>query len=155
MEGKRSVTVARNWLRLLLCYHSPNLSQHLDKSVPGWELSFQTEDSISDTDFGLKTSLKVSSDSNAAHASVEEQQGELAPGKVNNANSSEISTPPTSDTSNSSADSNRNECIPLRFLQGIFTLSVPSQHACVIMDWVVLNYERYAGMFVCVIIFKL
>lgn len=76
---------------------------------------------------------KNSSDSNPA-AGLDDLRKELEQSNSNAAS-----------TANASVNSG---CIPLRFLQGIFAATVPSQQACVIMDWIVLNYERYAGMFV-------
>jgi hypothetical protein len=32
-----AVEVVHRWLRLLLLYHSPELAQHLDRILPGWE----------------------------------------------------------------------------------------------------------------------
>lgn len=29
--------IMHHWLRLLVSYHSPGLSQYLDRTVPGWE----------------------------------------------------------------------------------------------------------------------
>eukprot|EP01038_Epipyxis_sp_PR26KG_P007641 gene7641-10401_t len=145
----RATQSAHKALHWLVTYHSPTLVQHLDRVLPGWELptkplTLQQESKISNN---LRTNLELDE--------LEKQYGvELGTTSPNSTTTDSLSNGTNEATQNniiSSAPPNRNQiesgCIPTHWITGLFTGSVPPNHVVAMLDWAIINRERYAGIF--------
>lgn len=132
--------VAHSWLRLLVSYHSPTLCQHLDKAVPGWELPLSNASTAATT-----AASSVADEKKANHSDKSATPPPSGTDELRRELGLTDDPTPTQSLSDKQNATEPTGCIPLKFLQGIFTGTVPSQQACIILDWAVLNYERYSG----------
>jgi hypothetical protein len=107
-----------SWLRLLVVYHSPAVAQHLDRALPGWELA---------------AALPVSGD----HADME----------------TDMNTDATDGTADDRTWSEKGPQkgkeekwgIPLNWVCGAFSGSLPAEQCCFLLDWAIVSKQRYAG----------
>lgn len=130
------------WLRLLVTYHSPTVAQHLDRVLPGWEKKAKELTSTQ--------SSKISSiqKANSALDSLEKELGldlgfddfgleDNSTGAGVGDERSIQSAPPKSATNNGMIHSH--------WMTVFFSGSVPAAQSAALLDWSILNGERFAG----------
>ena len=129
------------WTRLLVLYHSPTLAHHLDRVMPGWEKPTR---GLSATENEQKRNRNDLDELEKVYGldSVEEEVRAEA-GARRSASPRGIA---------SAAPSKGNTCegcglIPLNWICGLFSSSLPSEQGVLILDWAILNNERYAGVY--------
>jgi len=134
-----AVDLLHSWLRLLLSYHNPSLVQHLDRVLPGWEMSTSV---FSATDAAFKASdVKTSAD-------LDMLERELGID-----NSDDIGATWTASggddgpVESAHAQNRQGGCIPLHWICGMFAGSIPADQSCYILDWSLLENERYLGLY--------
>ena len=140
-----AVRKIHSWLRLLVSYHCPNLVQHLDRVLPSWEqpsadLTSSQAEKVAKTiksgidldelekELGLLDSDNL--DNYAASWRGQGAHGGTEGGAIESA-------PPSAEGVG---------CIPTHWITAVFTGSLPPVQAASLLDWAILNGERYAGI---------
>eukprot|EP00603_Paraphysomonas_imperforata_P008007 CAMPEP_0114431854 /NCGR_PEP_ID=MMETSP0103-20121206/10834_1 /TAXON_ID=37642 ORGANISM="Paraphysomonas imperforata, Strain PA2" /NCGR_SAMPLE_ID=MMETSP0103 /ASSEMBLY_ACC=CAM_ASM_000201 /LENGTH=1306 /DNA_ID=CAMNT_0001601471 /DNA_START=25 /DNA_END=3945 /DNA_ORIENTATION=- len=154
VKYERAVQKVNEWIRLLLSYHFPLLVLHLDRVFPGWEQAVQLSSS---SDMFLNTTESLKS------ASLDEMERELGFTDELDVDSTSGSGP-SSDASRVSSQSHKENrdrhdandgCIPSPWISGIFGDAMPPEQACAILDWAILNEEKFFGVYFIVSLFGL
>ena len=112
------------YTRLLLTYHNPKLGLHLDQIFPGWE---QSHNSIVLDINDDKDTSPMPSNSNSNHSNGSSRNSSSHAKKINAVG-----------------------FIPNEWLVGCLLSSVPIEVGAMIMDWIILNEEKYAGLYLTV-----
>jgi hypothetical protein len=149
----RAVQKINEWIRLLLSYHFPLLVLHLDRVFPGWEQAMQHK--------GTAEVLMTSSEEMES-ASLDAMERDLGLSeKPVSAESSAASGNEGSLVSSQPAKESRERhdtgegCIPSPWLSGIFGDTLPPEQACAVLDWAVLNEDKYFGVYFTASLFGL
>jgi hypothetical protein len=166
-----AVNKVHSWTRLLLTYHAPALAQHLDRVLPGWERaargvsSAESEQRQSRFDldaleqaYGLadNSSSKSKSKSNDSAASDSEPPQSPSTAAAAAAASSSSEGLIASASPQHLRDGGSGEgCIPLHWICGMFTGCAPPEQAVLLLDWAIVNQERYAGVYLLVALFEI
>lgn len=149
--------LTHTWLRTLLSYHSPAVVLHLDRVVPHWERpSKETSPS----------SAISAASSQRGSSALDELERELglgvveAGGGVLRSVRDEPSSPVVSSdgaviqsappSSSSATDTASHGCVPSHWITGVFSGSLPPREAALILDWTILNNDKYAGFYLSV-----
>ena len=164
-----AVKTSCHWLRLLLFYHNPLASVHLDRTLPGWEQPLMWESSngtgTGRTRGSSRSMILSCSDMRLRLRADGDEEGtsDLESGESGADTTSAVSTSASgtanTTTTTSGDDGNTNDiasappskvatgCIPIHFLCGVFSAAVPAQHALALTDWALLVPERCAGVY--------
>jgi hypothetical protein len=148
----RAIKTVHSWLHILLSYHFPALTQHLDRVYPGWESAIQ-DASPSEVSTALSLSpltrpslaqimTKRAYDMKSADLDrLERELGLVSEDGDNIVQSSE------SEVISSARPSDRRVggCVSSLWLCGIFGGCVPALYSCWLTDWMILQGGRYAG----------
>jgi hypothetical protein len=107
-----------SWLRLLVVYHSPAVAQHLDRTLTGWELAaaLPVSDTHTEMDSDMNTDATDGTADDKTWADKGPQKGK--DGKWG---------------------------IPLNWVCGAFSGSLPAEQCCFLLDWAIVSKQRYAG----------
>jgi hypothetical protein len=105
-------------LRLLVVYHSPAVAQHLDMALPGWELAAALP--VSEVHTEMETDLNTDATDGTADDRTWSDKGPQK-GKEGKWG------------------------IPLNWVCGAFSGSLPAEHCCFLLDWAIVSKQRYAG----------
>ena len=150
--------MTHTWLRTLLSYHSPAVVLHLDRVVPHWERPSK------ETSPSSAISAASSQRGSLALDALERELGlGMAEGGVGVLQSvrdePSISPVVSSDgvviqsappCSSSATDPASHGCVPSHWITGIFSGSLPPREAALILDWAILNNDKYAGFYLSV-----
>lgn len=172
------VNLTHNWLKVLLSYHAPALVQHLDRVLPQWEeptkeISSSQAISIAASQRGSCTldelerelGLDVAVTSTASTTStttnmIEVDNNTSYSNKATTTTIIESAPPPPNSSSHSTYPNaataiavsavTRTGCIPSHWILGIFSSSLPATESALVLDWAILNHQKYAGFYLTV-----
>ena len=132
-EAMRTV---RAWLRLLVFYHSPAVAQHLDRVVPGWEGDCDNNEHGMSTSNTSQAVINNNSDNNNNNSNLSNTSNNNNNDNDNNGENfdqPENTTHDTTPTGGGQGEKGGGGCVPLRWLCGFFTGSLPADQVCVII----------------------
>ena len=144
----------RAWLRLLVFYHSPAVAQHLDRVVPGWEGDCDNKEHGMSTSITVQAVINNTNDNNNNNNNNNNSNVSNSNNNNNNNNDGHNSdhrestthdNPPTG--GGHQGENGSGGCLPLRWLCGFFTGSLPADQTNCLFDWAIINEQRYAGVF--------
>jgi hypothetical protein len=152
----QAVRKVDEWIRLLLSYHFPLLVLHLDRVFPGWEQALKPTSAtevLQNTSEALKCASLDDMERNLGL--TDESKVESSPNSTASAETD--STIVTSEASKEirdryDADSG---CIPSPWISGIFGDSLPPEQASAVLDWAILNEEKFFGVYFIASLFGL
>ena len=116
-------------------YHSPAVAHHLDRVLPGWELAAcspsSRELSSSEVDMEMETLTETETET------VAETDKEATDGSPDDE--------PCAAVEQEKAVEKESWGIPLQWMCGMFSGSIPAEHSCFLYDWALVSGQRYAG----------
>jgi hypothetical protein len=147
--------LTHTWLRTLLSYHSPAVVLHLDRVVPHWERP--SKETSPSSAISAASSQRGSSALDALERELGLGVAEGGGGVLGDEPS--ISPVVSSDdfviqsappSSSSATDPASYGCVPSHWITGVFSGSLPPREAALILDWAILNNDKYAGFYLSV-----
>ena len=142
------------WTRLLVLYHSPALAHHLDRVLPGWERPTKGLSAAENEQKKNRNDLEDLEREYGLEGGAEPTEvGEMERSTEGEAGGSIASASP-SKAKNSSAGECFRGIVPLHWICGLFSASLPSDQAILLLDWAVVNQERFAGVYLLASLFE-
>ena len=139
----RAIDKIHAWTRLLVLYHSPALAHHLDRVQPGWEKPTR----------GLSAAENEQKKNRSDLAELEKAYGldsmeeEAEPDDGTKARSCPGGGGIASASPSMAKAAEPRGLVPLNWICGLFSGSLPSEQGVILLDWAILNQERFAGVY--------
>ena len=166
-----------SYIRLLLSYHNPGLTLHLDRVLPGWcnfsqkfslekaekeavDLRCSVEIDELEKAFGLDIPGEMNTPSlppsTSLSSTTKRDSKTIDSARSNRNRNHSMSGDDIKSTNSSKMDDDMNEgCIPLHWICAIFSSSLPLSVTRLLWDWAILNNDPYSGVYLTVSLLNL